>query len=146
MQILVEDRPTVEDGLGLRVPYVVISIHDPGERPAKIPPDPNCRGTLRLPFRDADLMQRSGSAAVAKGWLTNSDARQIWRFVQEHLPGIRAIVCHCEQGMSRSPAVAQALAETLGVDQRHIVLGRNPNKRVYHLLKDAFARLQKTDA
>ena len=78
--------------------------------------------------------------------LTVADAERIWRFVQEHLPGIRAIVCHCEQGMSRSPAVAQALAEALGVDQRHIVRGRNPNKRVYRLLKDTFARLQKTDA
>ena len=124
--------------------YIVISIHDPTGRPAEIPPDPNCRGTLWLSFRDADILQKT--AAAANGWLTVSDAERIWRFVQEHLPGIRAIVCHCEQGMRRSPAVAQALAETLGVGQRHIVLGRNPNKRVYRLLKDTFARLRKTDA
>jgi hypothetical protein len=28
MQILVEDRRSVEDGVALRVPYIVISIHD----------------------------------------------------------------------------------------------------------------------
>ncbi len=145
MQILVEDRRTVEAGVALGVPYIVISIHDPGERPAEIPPDPNCQATLCLSFHDADLPQREASAAC-DGCLTAADAERIWRFVQEHLPGIRAIVCHCEQGMSRSPAVAQALAETLGVGQRHIVLGRNPNKRVYRLLKDTFARLRKTDA
>jgi predicted protein tyrosine phosphatase len=145
MQILVEERRTVETGVALGVPYIVISIHDPGERPAEIPPDPNCQATLWLSFHDADLLQRAATAAC-DGCLTVADAERIWRFVQEHLPGIRAIVCHCEQGMSRSPAVAQALAEALGVGQRHIVLGRNPNKRVYRLLKDTFARLRKTDA
>ena len=146
MQILVEDRRTVEDGVALRVPYIVISIHDPTGRPAQIPPDANCRGTLWLSFRDAEPLEKAGSASSSDGWLTVADAERIWRFVREHLPGIRAIVCHCEQGMSRSPAVAQALAEALGLDQRLIVLGRNPNNRVYRLLKDAIARLQQDEA
>ena len=139
MQILVEDRRTVENGIALRVPYIVISIHYPTGRPAEIPPDLNCRGTLWLSFHDADPAQE---AASSDGWLTEADAERIWAFVQKHRAGISAIVCHCEQGMSRSPAVAQALAEALGVDQRLIVLGQNPNKRVYRLLKNILARLQ----
>ena len=42
-------------------------------------------------------------------------ARAIWKFVGRHKDAIGSIVCHCEQGMSRSPAVALALAEPSAV-------------------------------
>lgn len=127
----------------LFIGYIVISIHNPTGRPAEIPPDPNCRGTLWLSFHDADPAQE---AASSDGWLTEADAERIWAFVQKHRAGISAIVCHCEQGMSRSATVAQALAEALGVNPRPIVRGRSPNKRVYRLLKNVFARLQQDKA
>ena len=143
MQILVEDRRTVENGIALRVPYIVISIHYPTGRPAEIPPDPNCRGTLWLSFHNADPAQE---AVSSDGWLTEADAERIWAFVQKHRAGIGAIVCHCEQGMSRSPAVAAALAEALGEDPTPIVRWTQPNQTVYQLLKSTIVRLPPTDA
>ena len=51
------------------------------------------------------------------------------------------IVCHCEQGMSRSPAVAMALAKALGGDADSILAESQPNQHVYRMLRDTIARL-----
>ncbi len=145
MQFIVEDRYTVEDGIAVRVPYIVISIRDPGRRPARIPRTAGLRGTLRLFFHDAEPtngMTLPDSIQL----MTVADAERIWRFVQEHLGDIGAIVCHCEQGMSRSPAVAAALAEALGEDPAPIVAWTQPNQTVYQLLKRTIARLEQEDA
>ncbi len=145
MQFIVEDRYTVEDGIAVRVPYIVIAIRDPGRRPAGIPRTGGLRGTLRLFFHDAE--PTSGMTLPDSIQLmTVADAERIWRFVQEHLGNIGAIVCHCEQGMSRSPAVAAALAEAAGEDPAPIVAWAQPNQTVYQLLKNTIARLQQEES
>jgi predicted protein tyrosine phosphatase len=70
------------------------------------------------------------------------DAVKIWEFVSQHREHIGAIVCHCEQGMSRSPAVAWALAEALEGDVDAILASSQPNEYVYELLRDTIARLE----
>ena len=145
MQFIVEGRQAVERGIVVRCPYIVISIRDPGRRPARIRRTAGLRGTLCLAFHDAEpttAMRLPDSITL----MTADDAERIWRFVQEHLADIGAIVCHCEQGMSRSPAVAAALAEALGEDPTPIVSWTQPNQTVYQLLKSTIARLQQTDA
>ncbi len=59
---------------------------------------------------------------------------------------IGAIVVHFEQGMSRNPAVAAALAEALGEDPTTIVAWTQPNQTVYQLLKSTIVRLQQEEA
>lgn len=145
MQFIVESRCAVEAGIAVRFPYIVISIHDPGRRPARIPRTAGWRGTLCLSFHDAEPI-RGLRLPDSIRLMTVADAERIWRFVQEHLPEIGAIVCHCEQGMSRSPAVAAALAEALGEDSKPIVRWTQPNQTVYRLLKRTIARLQQTEA
>jgi predicted protein tyrosine phosphatase len=143
MQFIVEGRQGVERGIVVRVPYIVISIHDPGKRPARIRRTAGLRGILYLSFHDAEpttSMRLPDSIKL----MTAADAERIWGFVQEHLPEIGAIVCHCEQGMSRSPAVAAALAEALGEDPAPIERWTQPNQTVYQLLKSTITRLQET--
>jgi len=70
------------------------------------------------------------------------DAVRIWEFVQQYLDQVGTIVCHCEQGMSRSPAVAVALAEMLGGDADSILAESQPNRYVYEMLRDTIAHLR----
>lgn len=139
MQFIVEDRATVEDGIAISLPYIVISIHDPGRYPPHVPRTAGLRGVLTLAFHDAEPCASLELPSVIK-LMTEADAERIWQFVQEHRDAIGAIVCHCEQGMSRSPAVAAALAEALGEDPAPITRWAQPNQHVYELLKRTIAR------
>lgn len=67
-------------------------------------------------------------------YVTEADAKAIWTFVREHAGHYDAVVVHCEQGMSRSPAVAAALAKGLGLDARRFWRDYQPNQFVYELL------------
>jgi predicted protein tyrosine phosphatase len=66
--------------------------------------------------------------------MTSADAEAVCRFVDEHDPYVGAVVVHCEQGMSRSPAVAAALALAYGGDFRRFFRNYQPNRWVYSLL------------
>ena len=66
--------------------------------------------------------------------MTQDQAAAIWEFVKRHQSQVGSIVCHCEQGASRSPAVAIALAEALGSDTAEIEAYSNPNQHVYRLM------------
>jgi predicted protein tyrosine phosphatase len=64
-------------------------------------------------------------------------ARQIVEFVASHQGGIGAVVVHCHQGMSRSPAVAAALCKAMGGDEGQFWQGYCPNAYVYELVCQA---------
>ena len=66
--------------------------------------------------------------------MTREQARAIWQFVKRHQSRVSSIVCHCEQGVSRSPAVALALAEAFGSDTAKIKVHTHPNQYVYRLM------------
>ncbi len=69
--------------------------------------------------------------------MTRQQAKAIWSFVKRHQKGIGTIVCQCEQGISRSPAVAIALAQALGGDVRKIKSETHPNYYVYRRMRRA---------
>ena len=48
--------------------------------------------------------------------MTEQHANQIWDFILVHGKSVGTIIVHCEQGQSRSPAVAEALANALKCD------------------------------
>ena len=98
----------------IRRPYIVISVRDPGTKRAKIRQTLGLKGVLYLAFHDAEPSEGS-TLPTNIHMMTRSHAQQIWRFVNKHDQEVSAIVCHCEQGMSRSPAIASALAMHLGL-------------------------------
>jgi len=49
------------------------------------------------------------------------------------------MVVHCEAGMSRSPAVAAAIAEHLGDDPLPYFARYTPNAHVFRMLRDRLA-------
>ena len=67
--------------------------------------------------------------------LMNVDhAKAIWQFVQRWRNEVETIIVHCEQGMSRCPAVAAAICKVLGGDDRRFIHEYVPNRYVYDLL------------
>ena len=136
MKIMVTDRQTIESGMVVRTPYIVISIRDPGARKPRIPRTSGLRGVLHVAFHDAEPAE--GFRIPSKIVLMNpAQARAIWKFVKRHKDAIGSIVCHCEGGMSRSPAVALALAEAFGSRTSHIRANYQPNHYVYDLMRAA---------
>ena len=63
-------------------PYIVISITDPGEKPAELKTGPNLKGVLRLQFWDVDRDDFGGFRPIIIG-----QAVQAAGFVREH-PGV----------------------------------------------------------
>lgn len=137
MDLFVYSRRALEAVQPHEVPHVVVSITSAPDDVARIRQNEHCRGVLRLAFVDADAPSEQFSAAD----LFSADhARQIWDFVVRHRDVAR-IVVHCDAGMSRSPAVAAALARVLTGDDREYFAGRyKPNMRVYRLLLETAPR------
>ncbi|MBI1338458.1 MAG: hypothetical protein GC164_16065 [Phycisphaera sp.] len=133
IKIMVSDRESVERGLPMREPYVLISIRDPYRRPVRIRPHRLCQAVLELAFHDAEPV--AGFEPIEEiVYMSEDQARAIWKFVREHVGRYTAIVVHCEQGMSRSPAVAAALAVGLGVNGREFWEEYQPNTFVFRLM------------
>lgn len=138
MEILVYDRRSIERGIVVRAAYIIVSVRDPNKPPVRFRRPAGLRGVLELAFHDAEP---DAGMKLPEGvtLMQPKDASRIWEFVQEFRGQIGAIVCHCEQGMSRSPAIAMALAEALDGDPEAILADSQPNSYVYRLMRDAIA-------
>jgi hypothetical protein len=113
-------------------PYLIVSISDPDKPEPEIPSPPHLRGVLRLRFHDVGQPRRFQETADVA--MTPDQARQILTFVREHLSGTELIVCQCEQGVSRSAAVAAALSRILQGEDEYFFKHFWPNRWVYNLL------------
>jgi predicted protein tyrosine phosphatase len=133
MEFIVASRGEIERGIIVRHPYVVISISDPGTPLPRVRRPPAFRDVLYLQFHDEEPVKgfKSPRDIVL---MTEDEARAIWEFVDRYRAGVGAIVVHCEQGASRSPAVAAALAKALGEDGDRFFVEYVPNQFVYNLV------------
>ena len=136
MQFRITDRNGIEHGIVVRSSYIVISIRDPGRHKASVRRQSGLRGILYLAFSDTEPV---ASLALPREIvpMTPDHADQIWKFVREHESQVGTIVVHCEQGMSRSPAVAAALCKAMGGDDARFWHQYQPNPQVYRLVMAA---------
>lgn len=134
MKFIVSDRESIERGIVVRSSYVLISIRDPDRPKVQIPRQAGLRDVLRLAFHDAEPSVNFELPPQIT-LMTPAQARKIWAFVERH-HDIGAIVVHCEQGMSRSPAVAAAICRGLGGDDTRLFQRYQPNRFVYQMLLD----------
>lgn len=133
MKFTVTDRSSIEKGLLVKEPYIVISIRDPRCAPARFHRPAHCRGILHLAFHDAEPTAAMRLPEQVKP-MTVEQAKQILLFFQQHRSQIGRVVVNCHQGMSRSPAVVAALAKIAGEDNAPIFQQYQPNLHVYQLL------------
>ncbi len=135
-QFLVLSRAAIETFTAEK-PYLVISITDPEQPEANIPDSPFLRATLRMKFHDIAKPTRIAAqfaSASTDVYATESDAERILSFISENLTEVKLIVCHCEQGISRSAAIAAALSRTLQNEDEFFFQHYWVNRYVYDLL------------
>lgn len=130
----VADRDEAERGVLIRSSFVVISISDPGSPTPKVRRPSHCLGVLHLSFHDAEP-HRSLPAGVVL--ISSEQAQAIRAFVEEHSDA-GAFLVHCEQGASRSPAVAAAICRASGGDPSSFFEDYVPNQFVYETVFKAF--------
>jgi predicted protein tyrosine phosphatase len=137
MKFIVGGRHEIERGIIVRTPYVIISISDPGKKKARIRKPTGLLDVLYLQFHDAEP-EKGLPLSKEVVLMTKKHAKQIWNFVLRYRDQVGTIVVHCEQGMSRSPAVAAAIALHLGADDRRLTRDYQPNKYIYNLMVSCF--------
>jgi predicted protein tyrosine phosphatase len=133
VELIVTDRESIEAGIAVRTRYVVISIHNSRSKKPKVRRQAGLKDVLFVKFDDAEsstLMELPPRIKL----MTAAHAKAIWSFMSLHQNGIGTIVVHCEQGMSRSPAVAAAIARRLGMDETRFWNEHQPNQFVYDMM------------
>lgn len=116
--------------------WVVVSITNPDDEPAKL--QPGWSDVLRLAFVDADQHSESGEL------FSDEMAAQTLTFAQKAVADGKSILVHCLFGVSRSAAVAIALSEYHQLSAFMGDIPLNPrytlyNKHVYRTLHRALA-------
>lgn len=112
----------------------IISISTPGHSPAKLYDVP----ALHLVFHDLD-------SPYHKVPLFNEEqASQIWTFVSS-LKDIELLIIHCDAGISRSPAVAAAIAFSRGENPGNYFNRYLPNRWVYRVMLKVYADQQRQE-
>jgi predicted protein tyrosine phosphatase len=140
LKIIVTDRESIERGFLVRGAYALISIRDPDRRRVKIPRSPLLKATLELAFHDAEPSE--GFRLPENIRLMNEeDAAEIWRFVRQLPTEVGTLVVHCEQGVSRSPAIAAGLSQGLGEDSEFFRNNYQPNAYILNLVVQSSRKL-----
>ena len=107
----------------------LISITSPGDAPARLPD--GWAAVLRLVFDDVTppfpLLIRAGAPVPEIIPFDTSLAAKVLAFVEALPSHVDRILVHCKAGVSRSPAVAQFLAEKYGYLLQGRTDGANPH-------------------
>ncbi len=134
MKIVVMSRQAIEN-FTFTEPCVVISISEPGYKPARIFGAGMVEEVLRLNFHDCD---RDGNVHGYAGDnepgvlqpITPEIGLKIVNFVEKWKDKVGTLYVHCHAGWSRSPGAACGIAYILGQDDAEFYVGRTPNMDV----------------
>ncbi|MGI4790142.1 MAG: hypothetical protein ACRYFS_14980 [Janthinobacterium lividum] len=126
----------------LEVPYAVISITDSHASypDAEIASSPLRRSILRLRFDDTP----PGYTGTSYQPFSKAMAEQIVRFVSSNVQsGVKGIIVHCAQGISRSSAVAVCLSAWLNGEEADFFDDYfSPNARVREIMRQTIAVME----
>ena len=132
MRIDIMSRKEFEE-YNTEIPFIVISITDPGSEYAETESKPLAR--LNLEFFDLDRPINENKNCFL---FDDNMARQILDFVECFKDKVKRIIIHCEAGISRSAGVAGALANIYeGTDQFYFD-NYVPNRLVYRKILNAY--------
>lgn len=117
-------------------PYVVVSITDPPPHSTPADLHTDAAEILRHEFHDFNPPRHEpnhpfeGKTILA--WsMQPHHAHSIWEFVRRHRD--KTILIHCEAGVSRSPSIAYAIADCMGINRATLDTGgQNDTGFEYH--------------
>lgn len=133
MRLEVYCRDEVERGVVIHGAYALISIRDPDKPRVRFNRSSGLRAVLELAFHDSE--PTGGVKLPAEIVLFDDEqARMICEFITALRSEVDVVVVHCEQGMSRSPAVAAGVATILGESTDVFFSDYQPNRFVYDVL------------
>lgn len=139
-------RREVERGIRFRGSYALISIRDPGSPEVRIPKQSELTYVLELQFHDAEPTSNMTLPPDIKV-ITEEQAEQIAKYVRHTHASVDGYAVHCEQGMSRSPAVGAAIACYLHQESDQFWDNYQPNsyiyKQVFEILNSRRFRIRK---
>jgi len=124
------DRNSIETQLPPSFPYAVISIATPGKNIAQFETSSHCTGVLYMEFHDLDDPRHKVPL------FNREQAEAVWKFVDALHVSTELLIVHCEAGISRSPAVAAAIAKARGENDDYFFRRYLPNRHVYRTLLD----------
>jgi predicted protein tyrosine phosphatase len=111
------------------IPYCHIAITEPCNRFGSLRDCENRKAVLQVAFGDTE---RAFFMRGTEDWCTSAQGIEIANFVKEHVAkGIRLFVINCEAGLSRSPAVAAAIARYYSDNDMWFFNNFTPNSTVY---------------
>lgn len=117
-KIIVRNRAEV-NAIRPAEPYVVVSIYDYAGSPALITPASGLQGVLPVRFQDFDPSpdvdpgEQYNGVLKSEQWMKTGHAEKIWEFLRSNK--VSTVVVHCNEGVSRSPAVAMAIADAFNL-------------------------------
>lgn len=125
----------VESDMEFPEQHILISISEPQEilhwAAPKITPSETRLATLTVNFFDVE--ETIGNCST----ITSTQAREIAKFVKNYKVFDPLIVIHCRAGMSRSPAVAAAIAKHYDDNDAYFFEHFIPNNTVYRRVLEA---------
>lgn len=110
----------------LERPFAIISITDPGEQ-AKLRND---IPKLRLEFKDYKRPFET-MPTENRFLMTPQQGKAVWEFINKLPPFFDDLVISCEVGASRSPSMAMAICDGLGISRRAII---GPNEKLREII------------
>lgn len=119
------------------IPSIIISVTDPETADAEISQSEFLIAALRLKFHDVGKPKQFDFEENSEFPISKKQAEQIIKFVETYIGEIEMIVCQCEQGVSRSAAIAAALSNFLQNEDEYFVKNYWMNRYVYDVLTDA---------
>jgi predicted protein tyrosine phosphatase len=134
----------------ITIPHAVISITDPTNRePAEFELNEYLKAVLYLRCYDIDFSDGNLSHARAMivkeyghGMFTDAQAAQVIDFVFENKDLVKAFICHCDAGVSRSAGVGAAISLILNGSDKDIFNDDRyiPNMYVYRKILNEYQR------
>ena len=141
----------VKTASGITIPHAIISINDPTvPGPVEFPPNEHRIALLPLKFFDIDASPESShlnpvarhhiSKMYGYGFFNKEQAAEIVEFVKQYQDQIKALIVHCDAGISRSSGVGAAIMKVTTGDDSPIFNSKmyQPNMHVYRKTLNAF--------
>ena len=149
MEIMVTNRFIINE-LEFQLPHIVISITDDPEHFPQIK-EKNCKGILRIAVWDTEdgenfrsIHNFAASEIPSDRIFNNLHAKRILKFVFNHIKDIRLIICQCDMGLSRSAAIAAALAKILNNDDEEFFQSPYiPNQLIYRTILNEYQNMKR---